>query len=61
MKEDYQKAFKKLVFFSSNQVPFNGQDYEKQKEPETSWAVTLQVAKQVRKNSFISDVLPHQV
>ena len=37
MKEDYQKAFKKLtLFFLSNPVPFNGQNYQKQKESGTS-------------------------
>ena len=37
MKEDYQKALKMLtIFFLSNPVPFNGQDYEKWKGPETS-------------------------
>ena len=37
MKEDYQKALKKLtLFFVSNPVPFNGQSYQKQKGPGTS-------------------------
>ena len=37
MKEDYQKVFKKLtLFFLTNQVPFNGQSYQKQKGPGTS-------------------------
>ena len=37
LKEDYQKAFKKLsLFFLSNPVPFNGQSYQKQKGPGTS-------------------------
>ena len=37
MKEDYQKALKKLtLFFLSNPVPFNGQSYLKQKGPGTS-------------------------
>ena len=32
MKEDYQKALKKLTWvFLSNQVPFDEQNYEKQK------------------------------
>ena len=32
MKEDYQKPLKKVtLFFLSNQVPFNGQSYKKQK------------------------------
>ena len=37
MKEDYQKAFKKLaLFFLSNLVPFKEQSYQKQKGPGTS-------------------------
>ena len=37
MKEDYQKALKKLtIFFLSNPVPFNGQSYQKLKGPGTS-------------------------
>ena len=37
MKEDYQKALKKVtLFFLSNPVPFNRQDYQKQKGPGTS-------------------------
>ena len=36
-KEDYQKALKKLtLFFPSNQVHFNGRNYEKQKGPGTN-------------------------
>ena len=37
MKDDYQKALKKLtLFFLSNPVPFNGQSYQKQKGSGTS-------------------------
>ena len=37
MKKDYQKALKKLIsFFLSNPVPFNGQNYLKQKGSGTS-------------------------
>ena len=37
MKEDYQKALKKLtLFFLSNPVLFNGQNYQKQKRPGNS-------------------------
>ena len=44
IEEDYQKDFKKLtLFFLSNPVPFNGQCYEKQKQPGTSDQVTKQV------------------
>ena len=36
-KKDYQKAFKKLtLFFRTNTVPFNGQNYQKQKGPGTN-------------------------
>ena len=35
MKEDYEKALKRL-FFISDSVPFNGQNYLKQKGPGTS-------------------------
>ena len=61
MKKDYLKAFKKLtLFFLLNQVPFNGQSYQKKKGRElvpscspghkTSW-----------KNSFISHTLSDKV
>ena len=37
MKEEYQKAFKKLtLFFLSNPVPLNGPSYQKQKGPGSS-------------------------
>ena len=37
MKEDYQKALRKLtLFFLSNQVPFKWQSYQKQNGPGTS-------------------------
>ena len=37
IKEDYQKAFKKLtLFLLSNLVPFNWQNYQKQKGSVTS-------------------------
>ena len=37
MKKGYQKALKKLtLFFLSNPVPFNGQNYQNQKGPGTS-------------------------
>ena len=45
LKKDYQKALKKLtVFFLLKPVPFNGQSYQKQKEPGTSdqWLFRLQ-------------------
>ena len=36
MKENCHKALKLTLFFLSNPVPFDGQDYEKQKGPGTS-------------------------
>ena len=37
MKEDYRKALKKVtLFFLSNPVSFNSQNYQKQKGPETT-------------------------
>ena len=37
LKEDYQKALKKVTLSSlSNPVPFNRQNYQKQKGPGTS-------------------------
>ena len=36
LKEDYQKAFKKVTFFLSSPVSFNRQNYQKQKGPGTS-------------------------
>ena len=55
MKEDYEKALKKLtLFFLSNQVPFHGQIHQKQKGPGTSDQVALEITKQVPKNSLIS-------
>ena len=35
LKEDYQRLKKLTLFFLSNPVPFNVQDYEKQKKPRT--------------------------
>ena len=50
MKEDYQKAFKKLtLFFLSNPVPFNGQSYQKQKGPGTSDQSLFRLQKKGRK------------
>ena len=50
MKEDYQKALKRLtLFFLSNQVPFNGQSYEKQKGPGTSGQSLFRLQNKFRK------------
>ena len=57
MKEDYQKALKKLSLFFFESVSFNEQDCEKQKGPGNSDQWALQITKQVQKNSSISYVL----
>ena len=50
MKEDYQKAFKKLtLFFLYNPVPFNEQSYQKQKESGTSDQLLLRLQNKFRK------------
>ena len=50
MKEDYQKALKKLtLFFLSNPVPFNGQNYQKQKELGTSDQSSFRLQNEFRK------------
>ena len=63
MKEDYQKALKKLsLFFLSNPVSFNEQSYQKQKGAGTSDRSLFRLyTKQVQKNSFISYILSDQV
>ena len=52
---DHHKALKKLTFFS-NPVPFNGQQYEKQKGIEVDQPVTLHITKQVQKSSLIGNI-----
>ena len=50
LKEDYQKAFKKLIsFFLWNPVPFNGQSYLKQKGPGTSDQSLFRLKNEFRK------------
>ena len=50
MKEDYQKTLKKLtLFFLSNPVPFNGQNYQKQKGPGTSDQLLFRLQNKFRK------------
>ena len=50
MKEDYQKALKKLtIFFLSNPVPFNGQSYQKQKGSGTSHQLLFRLQNKFRK------------
>ena len=50
LKEDYQKASKKLtIFFLSNPVPFNEQSYQKQKGPGTSNQFLFRLQNKFRK------------
>ena len=50
MKEYYQKAFKKLtLLFFLNPVPFNGQNYQKQKGSGTSEQSLFRLQKKFRK------------
>ena len=50
MKEDYQKASKKLtIFFLWNPVPFNGQSYQKQNVPGTSNQLLFRLQSKFRK------------
>ena len=50
MKEDYQKALKKVTsFFLSNPVPFNRQNYQKEQGPGTSDQSLLRLWNQFRK------------
>ena len=56
------KSLKKLtLFFLSNPVPFNGEDYKKQKGPGTSDQSPLRLQNQFQKIPFLVDVLPDQV
>ena len=56
MEKDYQKSLKKLnLFFLSNPIPFNGQDYKKEKGPGTSDQSLFRLQSKFRKNSFITD------
>ena len=50
MKEDYQKAVKKLtIFFLSNPAPFNGQSYQKQKGSGTGHQSLFRLRNKFRK------------
>ena len=50
LKEDYQKALKKFIsFFLSDQVPFNGQSYLKQKGPGTNDQSLFRLQNEFRK------------
>ena len=50
MKEDYQKAFKKVTLnFLWNPVPFNSRNYQKQKGPETSDQSLFRLRNKIRK------------
>ena len=54
MKEDYQKALKKLtLFFLLNPVPFNGQSYKKQKGLGTSDQSLFRLRNKFKKISLL--------
>ena len=54
MKEDHQKALKKLtLFFLSNPVPFNRQIYRKQKGPVTIDQSLFKLQNKFRKNPLL--------
>ena len=62
LKEDYQKTFKKLtLYFLLNSVPFNGQNYQKQKGPGSSDQLLFRLQNKFRNKFFISYTLPDQV
>ena len=55
MKEDHQKALKKsTLYFFLNPVPFNGQSYQKQKEPGTSDQSLFRLRNKFRKISLLA-------
>ena len=69
MKDDYQKAFKKLtLFFLLNPAPFSGQKYQKQKGPATSDQSLFRLENKFRKISLLvihyltklNDVIPYR-
>ena len=50
LKEDYQKALKKLtLFFRFNPIPFNRQSYQKQKGPGTNDQLLFRLQNKFRK------------
>ena len=50
LKEDYQKALKKVTsFFLPNPLPFNKQNYQKQKGPGTSDQPLFRLRNNIRK------------
>ena len=54
MKEDYQKALKRItLFFLSNPVPFNRQNYRKRKGPGTSDQLLFRLRNKFRKTPLL--------
>ena len=53
LKEDYQKPLKKTFIFLSNPVPFNGQSYQKQKEPGISDQLLFELQNKFTKISLL--------
>ena len=55
LKEDYQKALKKLtLLFLSNPVPFNEQSYKKQRGPGTSDQSLFRLQNKSRKITLLA-------
>ena len=62
MKEHYQKALKKVTsFFLSNPVPFNRQNYQKQKRPGTSDQSLFRLQNKLKIPLLVIYVLADQV
>ena len=54
LKEDYQKALQRVtLFFLSNPVPFNRQNYQKQKGPGTSDQSLFRLLNKFRKTPLL--------
>ena len=54
LKEDYQKALKKVTsFFLADPVPFNRQNYQKQKGPGTSDQLLFRLQNKFRKTPLL--------
>ena len=52
------KTFKLILFFLSNPVPFNGQNYQQQKGPETSDQSLFKLQKKFKKISLLVTYYP---
>ena len=62
LKEDYQKALKSLtLIFLSNPVPFNRENYQKQKKPGTSDKSIFRLPNKFRKIPLLVTYYLNQV